>query len=314
MSQHDRSAEELQHEIDRTRSRIDSNLTELQGKLSPGELLDSTLGYMKEGGRATLGNLTRSVRDNPLPAVMLGVSVAWLMMGPPRHRAPRLDGDLSDAIERGTRAAEAVRDSAGRGAEAARAGAAQIADAGRRTAEAARGTAAALRDRAQRGAQEVGEAGRRTAAAARDAKDFLAENPLVMGLVGVSLGAALGALALSTPRGRELTEAARTRIAEAADSVRQGVSDAADTVRQGVAEGTEKAKESYQQTRHAVVKRVTGRDKDDDEADRDDDGRKPPTIGDPDARPHGARAGKSVATESGAIAMPPPPDHRTGTH
>jgi hypothetical protein len=76
-----RSAE-LEREVEAQRSRVQSTIGELQERLTPGELVDEVLSYTKHGGAHFASNLGQTVTANPLPAALLGISLAWLFAGP----------------------------------------------------------------------------------------------------------------------------------------------------------------------------------------------------------------------------------------
>lgn len=77
----DRSAEELQRDIRQHRSSLDETLSALQHKFSPGEMLDEGLRYLKTGPGEFAGNLAHAAKNNPLPLLLTGVGLAWLMLG-----------------------------------------------------------------------------------------------------------------------------------------------------------------------------------------------------------------------------------------
>lgn len=83
MSSHDghKNSAELEREVDQQRHRLEQTIAEIQNRLSPGQLVDQALSYTKHGGGKFASNLGRSVSANPLPTALLGVSLAWLMVG-----------------------------------------------------------------------------------------------------------------------------------------------------------------------------------------------------------------------------------------
>jgi ElaB/YqjD/DUF883 family membrane-anchored ribosome-binding protein len=85
MSESNASQDQIEQGLERTRARMDSRLTELQGRLSPGQILDDLMGYFRgsEGGDFAR-NLVASVKSNPVPAALTGISLAWLMAANPR--------------------------------------------------------------------------------------------------------------------------------------------------------------------------------------------------------------------------------------
>jgi hypothetical protein len=75
----------IERDLDATRSRLGSHLSELQDRLSPGQVLDDLLGYFRGSEGAAFGqNLVANVRANPLPAAITGIGLAWLMASNPR--------------------------------------------------------------------------------------------------------------------------------------------------------------------------------------------------------------------------------------
>lgn len=80
MSQSSSEPDRIERDLDQTRARLDSRLTELQDRLSPGQLLYEVMGYFRGSEGADFGrSLAGSVRANPLPAAVTGIGLAWLM-------------------------------------------------------------------------------------------------------------------------------------------------------------------------------------------------------------------------------------------
>jgi ElaB/YqjD/DUF883 family membrane-anchored ribosome-binding protein len=77
---HDKSAAQLEREIDDDRQRIEAKLNAIQERLTPGQLVDEALGYMKaRGATEYFANLGHATKANPMPLALMGVSMAWLM-------------------------------------------------------------------------------------------------------------------------------------------------------------------------------------------------------------------------------------------
>lgn len=72
------NSEQYAEKIKHTRAGIDETLHSLEDKLSPRELWDQALKW-GDGAREFSANLTRTVRENPVPAAMMGISLIWLM-------------------------------------------------------------------------------------------------------------------------------------------------------------------------------------------------------------------------------------------
>ncbi len=78
----------IERDLDQTRSRLGSHLSELQDRLSPGQVLDDLMGYFRGSEGAAFGrSLMDNVRTNPLPAAITTVGLAWLMASNPRGGA-----------------------------------------------------------------------------------------------------------------------------------------------------------------------------------------------------------------------------------
>ena len=75
------STTRIEDDLRVTRARMDGRLTELQEHLTPGQILDDVMAYFRDSGGGDFGrNLMTSVRNNPLPAAVTGIGLAWLMV------------------------------------------------------------------------------------------------------------------------------------------------------------------------------------------------------------------------------------------
>lgn len=83
----------LEHDLDQTRSRLSSHLSELQDKFSPGQVLDDLMGYFRGSEGAEFGRtLMYSVRANPMPAAVTAIGLVWLMASKPTGQASTSKG------------------------------------------------------------------------------------------------------------------------------------------------------------------------------------------------------------------------------
>ena len=73
------SSAEYERDIEHTREEIDHTLHSLEERLSPRELWNRTVDEWGGNVKDFSGNMGRSIRDNPLPATLLGISLVWLM-------------------------------------------------------------------------------------------------------------------------------------------------------------------------------------------------------------------------------------------
>ena len=75
----DRSAAEIEREVDRERERVSDTIEALQSKVSMQNVVDQVASAVSEHGGEVSRNIGRALRDNPLPAILTGVGLAWLM-------------------------------------------------------------------------------------------------------------------------------------------------------------------------------------------------------------------------------------------
>lgn len=76
---------ELEREIDQQRAEIGNIVNALENKLSPGELIDTAMSYMKGGSGEFFSNLSNTVKANPVPTVLTSIGLLWLMAGQNRQ-------------------------------------------------------------------------------------------------------------------------------------------------------------------------------------------------------------------------------------
>lgn len=219
-----RSSAEIEREVESTRAGLTDTLGELRDRASPGQLFEQALDYARSSGGAEMArNLGASVRDNPLPLLLIGAGIGWMMLsggqrgaGATWQGSPTPHGGPAGGRGHGLRdTAAAASGRVAEGADAAWQGAADA--------------ASSLRDAAGQAGERVadlGEAARRRAGdlggtAERGLGWVMREQPLVLGAIGVALGAAVGALLPSTEAEDRLMGETRDRALEQAKDVAQ---------------------------------------------------------------------------------------------
>lgn len=217
MTVQNKSPEQIESEIRNTRRDIDRTLDALQTRLSPGQLLDQALGYMKSGGGEFAANFGRTVTQNPVPVTLLGIGCLWLMCSRPQAQAG--NGQFGETSlrtkawgDRARNAGDAVADARDRtyaAAEMARGYVHTAGDAATEYTQAAGDTARTYAHRAEDYAHAAWKQGTRAGQAARHAVD---DYPLVIGAVGLAIGALAAALLPSTRREDELMGAAADEL------------------------------------------------------------------------------------------------------
>ena len=68
-----------------TRWQLAGTFEELRDRMTPGRVVDQVVDYTRDGPAAEfLRNLKREVRENPMPLVLIGIGIAWLMLASSR--------------------------------------------------------------------------------------------------------------------------------------------------------------------------------------------------------------------------------------
>src|SRR3954468_4914697 len=86
----DKSPEEIEREIEQTRSRLSRDIDELGNKLSPSNLKEEAKTAIKDAAQGAVSNvgeqarrtssrLVEVIRENPLPVIAVGAGVTWLL-------------------------------------------------------------------------------------------------------------------------------------------------------------------------------------------------------------------------------------------
>jgi ferritin-like metal-binding protein YciE len=78
-------SERLEQEAGRTRAQLSQTMDQLRARMTPGQLLEQLTAYVRDGPGAEFGrNLAREVREHPLPLILIGIGIAWLMVASSR--------------------------------------------------------------------------------------------------------------------------------------------------------------------------------------------------------------------------------------
>lgn len=255
----------LERDAERARADIADTAESLKGKMSPGQLMDEVVDYLKKGEvNQMVANLKHQVRDNPLALALVGGGLAWLMMGQATHttgsRTPAsrsngaatasplaTNGSVSSAAARhaspysaradhssASKAASGVGASIGEGVssmkESASSAAGKVSGAAGSAADAA---TRAMHDMTDSASEHLADASHAGAEMGERLKtsflDALDREPLVIGSLGVAVGAAIGAM-------MPVTRTERENLGDASQSVRRAAESA-------ISDGVEKAKD-----------------------------------------------------------------------
>jgi hypothetical protein len=256
--------EQLERESEQCRAALRDSLAELRARMTPGHVLDEVLGYTRDSsGGAFVENLKHRAVDNPLPLVLVGTGLAWLMMGGDGRASPDGQRYAAGPHPDGLAGADSHAGSGGIEEMASRLGD-KAGDLGRRAGAAASAvgdTVSSAYDsvagRASRGGAALGD----TASAARDRAASAAqgfgqlwrEQPLVVAGLGIALGAALGALLPATEFENRTLGSSKDKLKDEAEDFALRQLDKADKVAEHAFKEARDAAEREGLTGEAVI-------------------------------------------------------------
>jgi len=198
-----KTAADVEREVEASRSDLDRTVEALKEKMTPGQLFDEASRAMGGAGQQVLSRFVEQAKENPMPLAVMGLGLAWLMSssgkktargdGPHRGYGPgdygRLDEPRSfapDGADGGLAdKAHALGDKASDAVSGAKERLSSVKDS---AGETARRAAGAVRDKAGAYGQQ----------AQQTFSQVLESDPLLIGAVGLLVGAAIGAALPST--------------------------------------------------------------------------------------------------------------------
>jgi ElaB/YqjD/DUF883 family membrane-anchored ribosome-binding protein len=231
-SRSDRSPEEIEREIERTRDRMSRNIDELGDRLSPSNLKEEAKSAIKDAAQGAVSNvgeqarrtssrLVEVIRENPLPVIAVGAGVTWLLTqrsrsdvsgdrmaryaytGPERRQGHGIKNRVGNVVS-GVK--ESVSEAAGGVSE----------------------RAGELKEQAGERMEDWGQQARWQSRRLKTNLEHAAEeNPLALAIGAAVVGLALGLLLPETQRENELMGPARDQLVDRAEETVERAKDAA---------------------------------------------------------------------------------------
>lgn len=216
-----RRPQDILAEIDRTRNEMDYTLSAIERRLTPGQLVDQGIDYLRQSGaNEFVQNLAGQVKYNPLPVTLVGIGLTWLMAAGKQ----RDDSSASYGTGLGERAGE-MKDRVAEGTQAMR------------------NRASAATQSAKERISALGTSARGQVERAKSSAEYmLREQPLALGAVGLAIGAVLAAMAPRTSKEDEL-------MGDTSDRLKEQVKE---TGKEKLEQAKEAGKEKLEQTRQAA--------------------------------------------------------------
>jgi ElaB/YqjD/DUF883 family membrane-anchored ribosome-binding protein len=193
-------------EIERTREEMDSTLTAIEQRLTPGQLVDQGIDYLRNSGaNEFVQNLGGQVKTNPMPVALVGIGVAWLM-ATGRKPQQQSSGSMSGYMARAGEKTGELRDQASGMAQSAK-------DRMNEGKQALRDKVSEAKDRVS----SMTDTARTQMERVKGGMDYMMrEQPLALGAIGVAIGALLAAMAPRTRQEDQLMGETRDRLMDQA--------------------------------------------------------------------------------------------------
>lgn len=204
----------IQREIEETRSQMTTTLNAIEQKLSPRQITNEVFDTVRDAVLGTgdgSNDMLQMIRNNPIPGALVGLGLGWMIFS---NRGRAIASDVYGASARWLPQGRQGTNGSGNGLLHRAAVAAS--DVGER----ARETTAQVSEKAR---ALAGTATRPTARLAED-------NPLLVGAVGVILGATIAVVLPMTRRENEVLGDAQAELVERAEDIGREVVDRARTV------------------------------------------------------------------------------------
>ncbi len=211
-----RDPADLERSADQIRADMGRTLDALERRFSPEQLIDRSLGYLREHGSELSQTLGATMRNNPVPIVLTLAGVTWLVASSYNKRQPP-GQDLQSRFARSgvgqklQARASSARDRVKSAADSAR----QRFSHGERVAEYEDYGSSAYDTSSSRLSDALHSARENARARAHQAQDriytMMEDQPLVLGALAVAIGAIIGTAIPSTQYENRMLGRARDR-------------------------------------------------------------------------------------------------------
>src|SRR3954468_2596803 len=260
----DKSPEEIEREIEQTRSRLSRDIDELGNKLSPSNLKEEAKTAIKDAAQGAVSNvgeqarrtssrLVEVIRENPLPVIAVGAGVTWLLTQ--RSRSDVSGDRMARYAYTGPERRQGRHWQSGSGGTG-RVGS-TVSGVKDSVSEAASGVAERASELKERAGERIGEISGQARWQTQRIKTNLEhaadENPLALAIGAVVVGLAIGMLLPGTQREDEIMGSARDQLVDRAEETMERAKDAAVEAGQQVKETVKSEIEQHKPELQNVV-------------------------------------------------------------
>lgn len=257
MSEHNqqRHPDEIEKDIHQSRERLDSTLHQIEDRFSPDQLLHTTYDYLRQGGaNEFFSNLSTTIKQNPVPVLLTGAGLGWLMLrqSNPQAEKPSYATNVHATSEYSGQPAVAGQNG---GEQDSGSRMQQAKESAQHIGHSAKGAAQHLGEKAQQmggqmhdsvshaqqGSHDRFDHMKERAHQASDySSDFVQEHPMVVAALGFALGAALAGICPTTRKEDKYLGEYRDQVVEKAaeageeqvDKAQQAIHEKAESVKQ----------------------------------------------------------------------------------
>jgi ElaB/YqjD/DUF883 family membrane-anchored ribosome-binding protein len=234
----EKSPEDIEREIEQTRSRLSRDIDELGNKLSPSNLKEEAKTAIKDAAQGAVSNvgeqarrtssrLVEVIRENPLPVIAVGAGVTWLLTQ--RSRSDVSGDRMAKYAYTGPERRQGRHWQSGSGGTG-RIGT-SVSGVKESVSEAASDVAERAGELKERVGERIGEIGGQARWQTQRVKTNLEhaaeENPLALAIGATVVGLALGLLLPGTQREDEMMGSARDQLVDRAEETIERAKDAA---------------------------------------------------------------------------------------
>ena len=228
--------DQIEHDLAQTRARMDRRLDELGDRLAPNQLVNDALAHVTGGDGADFTQtLLAKAKANPIPAVLAGVGIAWLLASSRRTSPADLPSRLRSAEEGVSRIqdehadvhASRLDDARGQVLGIARTATDTAATYGQRIKDAIASASQGLRETSHNLTSSMSQSANQVGQAAGRGGDLrsMAGNPVILGAVTALVGVVAGTLIPVSNAEQQLLGGTAGRLREKGRDLAQDVVD-----------------------------------------------------------------------------------------